>query len=302
MRSFIRWSTAAGLAVALAVAVTGQPAADPRVADAAGLKATAASLREAFAARDPAALAARFTADGETHTEGEDPVRGRDAITKLFADFFRDNPKAALTSTPESVRFLGKDLAVVVGRFRMTPEPGAEPVPSRYEFLFTREAGHWLIAAAREWPDEPTVTPVSLADVNWLVGEWAAKSGTKEVRTKFTLEGNKKFIRGQFTISEDGQPTVNGTQVITFDAAQGVIRSWLFEDTGTFGESTWHKVGKHWENEAIGVTPDGTTVTALNVLTPVDADHFTWQSVRRAADGEPLPDDAPVKVARVKNR
>jgi hypothetical protein len=41
-------------------------------------------------------------------------------------------------------------------------------------------------------------------------------------------------------------------------------------------------------------------VTATNLLTPIDADAFTFQSVERTMDDESLPDLAPVKVTRGK--
>jgi hypothetical protein len=41
-------------------------------------------------------------------------------------------------------------------------------------------------------------------------------------------------------------------------------------------------------------------VTATNLLTPTGADSFTFQSVERTMEDESLPDQAPVKVTRVK--
>ena len=46
----------------------------------------------------------------------------------------------------------------------------------------------------------------------------------------------------------------------------------------------------------------GYVITATNIMTPVDADSFLWQSVERTVDGESLPDLVPVAVTRVKGK
>jgi hypothetical protein len=48
------------------------------------------------------------------------------------------------------------------------------------------------------------------------------------------------------------------------------------------------------------VQTDGGELTARNILTPVDKDTFTFQSIERTLDGEELPNISPVKVKRVK--
>ena len=51
---------------------------------------------------------------------------------------------------------------------------------------------------------------------------------------------------------------------------------------------------------AAGVQADGGELTATNILTPVDKNAFTWQSIERTLDGKELPNIPPVKVTRVK--
>ena len=48
--------------------------------------------------------------------------------------------------------------------------------------------------------------------------------------------------------------------------------------------------------DATGVFRDGSDTTAVNMITPIDANNFTWQSVKRTLDGVSLPDTPPVKV------
>ena len=47
---------------------------------------------------------------------------------------------------------------------------------------------------------------------------------------------------------------------------------------------------------------DGNTVAATHILTRIDDDTFTFQSVERSTDGEALADIPPVRVTRVKGK
>ena len=35
---------------------------------------------------------------------------------------------------------------------------------------------------------------------------------------------------------------------------------------------------------------------SINIVTPIDANSFTWQSIKRTLDGVSLPDTPPVKI------
>jgi hypothetical protein len=37
----------------------------------------------------------------------------------------------------------------------------------------------------------------------------------------------------------------------------------------------------------------------VNVVTPIDSNSFTWQSIKRTLEGVNLPDVPPVKIARI---
>ena len=163
--------------------------------------------------------------------------------------------------------------------------------------LFTRENGKWLIALLREWPDQGA----ALRDVDWLIGSWEAKNDKVDVRTTYEWDEGKNFIRARFTIQEkDADAPLSGTQLIGKDPRTGLLHSWLFESDGGFGEAVWTWDGKQWRLDAAGVEPDGGETTATNLLTPLDKDSFTWQSIDRTVNGEAASNITPVKVVRVK--
>ena len=99
----------------------------------------------------------------------------------------------------------------------------------------------------------------------------------------------KNFIKNIFTITKDGQATLTGGQIIGWNPKLGRIVSWHFGADGGFGNDEWTHDGSKWVIEASGVCRDGSESSSVNLLTPVDTNNFTWQSVNRTLDGVTQP-------------
>ena len=87
-------------------------------------------------------------------------------------------------------------------------------------------------------------------------------------------------------------------QLIGWDPAAKTIRSWTFDSNGTFAEATWEQNGGRWFLRNRGTLPDGRTATMINVMKPIDADSFTWQTIERTAGGELLPNIDEIQMVR----
>jgi len=168
---------------------------------------------------------------------------------------------------------------------------------SKYSILHVCEAGQWRVAVLREWPREGS----SLRDLDWLVGTWVAKREDTEVRTTYQWWAQKAFLRMDITITQ-ADHTTTGFQMIARDAATGRIRSWTFDSDGNFGEATWTHDGKKWTQDSAGVLENGSVLSATNILTRLDDDAFTFQSVERTVNGEEAADIPPIRVTRVKGK
>jgi uncharacterized protein (TIGR02246 family) len=281
----------------------GQPPAAPRKAappedrpaDRDGLRKALDGFVAAFHKGDGKAVAAHWTAEGEYIDDEGAAFRGRPALEKAYAEFFAKNPGNSLEVEVETIRFPSRDTAVVEGHFKLRKAKGGEMVVSRCSFLYAREDGKWLIAIAREWPGDG----LSLRDLEWLIGTWEAKRDETVVRTTYEWTANKSFIRARFSITQNGE-TQTGMQMIGKMPSTGGLHVWTFEDEGGIGDADITRDGKKWVHNARGATADGRVVTATNILTPIDADSFVWQSVERTLDDEELPDLPPIKVVRVK--
>lgn len=275
-----------------------QPATlDARSEDRTAVREAITSFAKSFEARDAAALAAYFTADGEFQTVQGLVLRGREALERAFAGFFGQTPEVTAQVRPEALRFLSKDSAIDEGI--MTIGRGlAPPATARYTALLLREDGKWRLAMLSE---SPVLESVEIADLGWLVGRWRSTAGGgAEIQATYAWDAGKKFIRVQYALKE-ADLALSGAQVIGLDPATGTIHSWTFEADGGIGEADWFRDGDHWVLDAAGTLADGRGLTETNVLRRIDDDTFTWQSVNRVLGDEVLPDLPPVKVTRIKS-
>jgi uncharacterized protein (TIGR02246 family) len=273
---------------------------DSRQGDRARIQSQREGFLKAFQGGDSAHVASFWTNEGELIGDDGTVYRGRAAIANAYRELFSTKEKRQAEIQQESLRFPSRDTAIEEGTFKVRAGRG-EPTASRYSILHVREGDKWLMAVVREWPTET----VSLRDLDWLIGTWAAKREDTEVSTTYEWMWSRSFIRMQFTIRQKDRE-VSGFQMIGKDAASGELRSWTFESEGGFGEASWSRDGNKWVLSSRGYLSDGTTLTATNVLTPVDQNTFTWQAIDRSVSGpdggaavEDLP---PVRVSRVKQK
>src|SRR5262245_41475487 len=120
--------------------------------------------------RDAAAIAANWTTDGEYLRNDGDPVRGRDAIQKGYAEFFKTlKGKPTVEVQTENLRFPSAATAVSEVTLRLKNEQGDLIGSSWRNTLAAREDGKWKIAMVQEW-DRDNSMDDSLQDPEWLIG------------------------------------------------------------------------------------------------------------------------------------
>lgn len=282
--------------VAQSKTATEKPGED-RPADRAAIKQALQGLSAAFQKGDGKAVASLWTVEGEYTSEDGTTFNGRAPLEKAYTEFFAKNPDNTLEVEVESIRFPSRDTAVVEGYFKLQRGKKKELVVSRCSLLYTREDGRWLIAIAKEWPGDGH----TVRDLEWLIGTWEAKRNGMTASTQYEWTKDKTFIRCHFSITQDGR-TVTGTQIFGKDPATGMLKVWTFEDGGGIGEADVMREGKKWTFTARGTTADGDSISATNIMTPQDDNSFLWQSVERSMNDEPLPDQPPIKVTRVKGK
>jgi uncharacterized protein (TIGR02246 family) len=266
--------------------------------DLAAVRQTAEGFVKAFNAGDAKALATFWSKDGEYIGPEGTTLHGRAAIETGYTEFFKEHPKARLEFHPESLRLMGRLIAIGQGVARVQVPGDSKPSDSRYSVLHVREDDGWKLASVHEWiPDAADM--VSLKNLEWLIGDWEAKTGNVDVQSRYAWDDDKVYLRCNYTLKKDGKAIASGMQIFGKDPSGG-IRSWIFDKSGSHGESNWLPDDDRWQIESVGTLPDGSQVTAKNILIPLGRDAFTWQALERTADGVALPGTPPVRVTRVK--
>jgi uncharacterized protein (TIGR02246 family) len=300
MRHHLALVVITGLWAALAAHVSAQQANHQADKDVIAKKAEA--FIETFHKGDADALAAFWTADGDYTTRKGITIKGRDAITKAFKEFFVENQGLKLRINSESLRFLTPDVAVEDGTTEVLAPDGTPPSAARYTIVHVKKDGDWLLGSVRDAPYVPPTNYEHLRALEWTIGDWASETNKGEsARASFTWGKNQNFIVATIEATIKEVPVSGATQWIGWDPAAKAIRSWTFDDDGGIGRGAWTHQDNKWTIKSTNTLRDGKKLAATNIVTRIDADMITWQSVNRTLDGNALPDTPEIRMKRVKS-
>jgi hypothetical protein len=137
-----------------------------------------------------------------------------------------------------------------------------------------------------------------LKELEWMIGSWIDQDENSTIQTDCEWTKNQNFINRSFAVVVGDQVDLAGMQIIGWDPAAKQIRSWIFDSDGGFAEGKWTRKGDRWLIQTSGTLPDGSRSSAVNIMTRVDDDSFTWQSVQREVGGDILPNVDEVLVVR----
>jgi uncharacterized protein (TIGR02246 family) len=272
-------------------AARSDPGAAP--ADESAIRKAAADYVAAMNKGDLNAILAFWAPEAEYVAEGGRVTRGKEAIGRMFRDALPDLKGHKITVREHSLRTLRPDVAMEDGSLEFCGPDGCKEF-NRYAVVWTKADGKWLIASARDLPagtaEAPSMAYPHLQALEWLVGEWTDETAKIDVRLNCRWAPNKAFLLLDYEVKREGQDAMQVTQRIGWDASEQVVRSWVFDSHGGFGEGQWQKDGRKWVVASAGVLPDGGTGTATNVWEFVDGQHFVWRAVDREVDGQPVGD------------
>ncbi len=278
-----------------------QPAAEPAAENpaVAEIRANAAAYVEAYNKRDADAVAAMWSPDAvyTSRSTGEQLV-GQAAIAEDLKAAFEEDKDSKLEVTVNEVKFVSPNVAVEYGEARLI-HPEGEPIVLDYSAVHVKREGKWLLDRVTE---EEVVIPLTnyehLKELEWMIGNWVDDSETASVVTECNWTRNQNFITRSFKVVIEGESAMSGMQVIGWDAAETTICSWVFATDGGFGEAVWTRKDDRWYIKQSGVLADGARSSSVNILTRVDDDTCTWQSINRVVGGELLPNVNEVVIVR----
>ena len=295
---------ASGLFLPLA-ACSQEPAATPPSASATAsnpaldaIRARSTAFAAAFNQHDAKAVAAFWTPQGEYVDEAGERFVGRSEIEAGYIAFFQAFPDAEMSIAVDEIRLLTGSAALEDGSVTVTPAPSEPPGTNQYTSVYVNEGGQWLLASVRDQRREPPAAAQAAADLEWLVGDWAAEEhGVKmESSCDWVVEG--RFLqRRHTTIQVDGEQAT-GMQIIGWNPLSGHVQSWDFSAEGGHATGVWTPTEDGWQAEVFGTTGEGLPTAATNQLRRLDDGAYVWQSRNRTLGDLPLPDSEEIVIKR----
>lgn len=278
------------LALALASGLRGEET-SPEIA---GLEKAAGDFVAAYNKKDAAALAALFTENGEiTDLDADDVTSGRTDIRARYEAIFAapDAPRIAIEV--DSVRIVGKDLAIEDGTVHATP-PGDDSVPTSMTYtavLQKEDDGVWRIASTRDRGDVSDAAGRLAGLAHRLKGDWTAMRGGMRLDIAFGWDDSGNFLTGVMIASTADAEPLGTTIRIGWDAARKTITWWTFDDGGGFAKGDWTPLDDDsWLIRTEGTTADGEVTSANQTLAFDGKDAFVWTANERLVDGDRQPD------------
>jgi uncharacterized protein (TIGR02246 family) len=253
----------------------------------------------AFNRADLKALSDLYAEDVQFTTDDGVVISGRTAVVDGLAKYFAKAKGAKIEVQVESARLLTPDVLAENGLSTVISAQGNRDA-TRFTVTYVKKGDDWFIAQVSESAPPPVdAAAQALGELGWMIGTWKDEAPGFTVETKVAWTKSNHFIRRSFTVTRAGSNTVEGTEIIGYDPAAGQLRSWVFDSEGGFGESTWRQEGNKWLTNVKATGPDGSQSTAQHVITKIDDDKYSWESVNRTRNGEVLPNLDRIDVSRV---
>lgn len=262
------------------------------------IRRASAEFVNAFNQHDYKSLAEMWTVDGDYVDETGTVYAGREAIADEYQKFFAVNDDIKMHVAIDSIRLLNGTAAIEDGRAYLFPEPAGAPGHSRYTAVHVKVDGKWLMSSVR---DARVATPTgyhNISDLEWLIGTWTAEENGAKVESVCQWVANKSFVERKYTVTRHDNSTLSGIQLIGFNPQGGHVQSWDFSSDGGHAVGVWTPRDGGWQAEVNGMTGDGVSTYAVNLLTRIDDNAYAWQSVRRVAGKTSLPDTDEVIIRR----
>jgi len=262
----------------------------------------AEAYRQAYEARDAEALAGMYAEDCRYTWGGREPIVGREAVKERVVEFFSGAKDARMELVTTDARMLTPEVIVEKGVVSVTVNSEDEPEVAKFSATYVKRDGKWLIADLTEQAVQVATDPAAeaLLELEWLIGDWEFGEPGKgaKMSVQWALDG--RFLYRSYEIERPDHEPLRGAEMIGYDPAEGVLRSWVFDSEGGIGTSSWQREGDKWLVSVKNILPDGTQSSEHQVYTVNGDQSFFFEGMNRMVDGEALPNTDRVEITKVK--
>jgi uncharacterized protein (TIGR02246 family) len=265
--------------------------------DGAPIQAAVKAYEAAYNLADAEALAGLWTEDAvySNQTTGK-MIQSKKSIVEEFVRAFASSKKSTMSLSTDSLQFLSPTVAVEHGTSKIVT-PGQPAEAYLYTAVYVKQSGKWLLDRVTDQEVAAPHHSENLKSLEWMVGTWRGGSSDSMIRIDCNWTSGKSFLTRAFTVVEGGE-SFTGTQIIGWDPIRSVVRSWTFDENGTFSEGTWLKKEDQWTITNQGIVQDGTKAAMVNIMTKIDDSTFSWKTIDRVSGGEILSNLGEVVLRR----
>lgn len=269
-------------------------------ADEAAVRKALESYLQCFNDADAEAAIAYWDEQAVHHDrETGERTEGREAIAADLREALDPSLRSRLTGDIQQFQLITPEVAKIEGEVLLS-QADIEPVRSVYSAIMILKNGDWKFHSIEESPVPiPSDGHEALEKLSWLVGRWQDVGDEQTVETKVDWSPGSNFLIRSYVITEDGEQTEQGTQVIGWDPREQQIRSWSFNSDGSFGDGIWSESGDHWLVRSSQTLADGQAASGTYVITPEDDDAVGIRLIGHEIEGEPQPSREEVVARRI---
>ncbi len=262
------------------------------------IRSSAEEFVAAFNKGDSKGIGALWTKDCEYVDETGRLFKGRDAIEKEYSAFFSANPGLKMETAISSIKIVGSHAATENGTAIVKKADGTVVSRASYTALHLKQGDKWLMASVREYAPRLSSSRTNLENLEFLIGDWSAAKDSKSLNFSAKWIADKKFIELSYSVRDKDTQVRSGLQIIGRNPSSGEIVSWSFDSTGGHGQGEWSILKRGILIQSRGVMPDGSPTRSRYIVSVIDSNNLSWQSVDQRVAGQKLNDTEPVVLKR----
>ncbi|WP_442482940.1 DUF4440 domain-containing protein [Aeoliella sp. SH292] len=257
--------------------------------DVAAIRAAGKAYVDASKRGDAAKLQTLWTPDGDYIDAAGTKFKVKGLLALASAQG-KPNPEVIEIPQWEStIRLITPSVAIEDGEYPDVDSPDGRSLSSRFTAVWVNRDGQWLLDSLREATSETDGIEPELHQLDWLVGEWAGKSGPIEIVASNEFSEDGHYLLRSFLISAPGREPITANERIKWDPALKKFHSWVFDSNGGTGEGIWTKDGDTWRVDLTATLPTGEELTTQSSYSPTKNGGILWKSTPTRAGGEALP-------------
>ncbi len=261
---------------------------DGRAADVAAIRSAAAAYRGAVEKGDAAGVKQAWMPDGDIVDGWGNQLAATDALTGSDHAVAAQRPEFRIGDT--RLRFITSDVALEDGTVDVVLPGTKIPLEGWFTAVWVRQGDAWKLAGVRE-SERPIASQAdSLADLEWMVGDWvlvpeqkSADASDPGMEMTVRWEAGRKFLIRKVRLlpqaAEADLAPVELQQRIGWNPLVNRISSWSFSTDGSRGDATWFRDGDSWVVRGSAVLPDGTQTSSVNIYSYDGKDRWIWRTM-----------------------